>query len=114
MKMLQALCAGGKWMDYCHAGTLTDIKDSNGEFLSTGDIVKVVDVKTYAKLNQTRVCGEAVVVFDQFGNFITTNKFFVEGWLKVEWESDDCPYILVKQNRKFRTNGLLKIIKSGE
>ena len=114
MKMIQTLCDGGKWMDYCNVGVLTDIKDSNGKFLSTGDIVRVVDVKTYAKINQTRVCGEAVVVFDQFGRFLSTNKFYVEGWISIDFNSEDCPYILVKQNRSFRNKGNLKIIKSGE
>ena len=109
--MIQTICVGEVWHDYCHVGILTDIKDSNGEFLSTGDIVKVVDVKTYAKINQTMDCGEAIIVFDQFDKFINNNKFFVEGWLKVEWESDDCPYILIKQDRKFRTNGRLKVVK---
>ena len=110
MKMIQTLCDGGKWMDYCNVGVLTDIKDSNGKFLSTGDIVRVVDVKTYAKINQTRVCGEAVVVFDQFGRFLTTNKFHVNGWFSRDFNSEDCQYILEKQDRTFRIKGELKII----
>lgn len=112
--MIQVLCVGGEWKDYCNVGVLTDIKDSNGEFLSTGDIVRVVDVKTYSKLNQTRVCGESVVVFDQFGRFLTTNKFHIDGWISREFNSKDCQYILEKQNRTFRIKGNLKIIKSGE
>ena len=111
MKMLQTICDGGKWMDYCHVGILTDIKDSNNEFLSTGDIVKIIDVKTYAKINQIMDCEEAVIVFDQFDRFLNNTKFYVEGWFKVDWESDDCPYILVKQNRTFETDGRLRIVK---
>jgi hypothetical protein len=114
MKMIQVLCVGSEWKDYCNVGILTDIKDSDGNLLSTGDIVRIVDVKTYACVNQTKLCGEAVVVFDQFGRFLSTNKFYVEGWISIDFNSEDCPYILVKQNRSFRIKGNLKIIKSGE
>jgi len=110
MKMIQTLCGGGKWMDYCHVGILTNMKDSNGDLLSTGDIVRIVDVKTYAGVNQIKICGEAVVVFDQFGKFFDTNKFFVEGWFSRDFNSENCPYVLEKQNKTFRIKGMLKII----
>ena len=114
MKMLQILCSDEKWEDLCEVGVLTDIKDSNGEFLRTGDIVKILDVKFYAAINQTRPCGEAIVQFDQYGKFIKNNKFYVDGWFRIDWEAEDSPYVLEKQNKVFRKNKRTRIVDLGE
>lgn len=114
MKMIQILCSDEKWIDLCEVGVQTDLKDSNGNYLLTGDIVKVLDVKFYAAINQTRDCGEAIIQFDQYGKFNKNNKFYVDGWYRIDWESEDCPYVLEKQSRTFRKNKRTRIVNSGE
>lgn len=82
------------YIPFCEQGIVTDIIDSNGNRLKTGDIVRVYD-------KQRRNCEPGfdfdlvstnMVVFDQFKKFGTDSDFFICGWKSASvggWQKTD-------------------------
>ena len=78
------------WMDYCNDGVITDIIDMDGVVLKTGDFVEVLNH------NQDYSLDIAMVVFDEFQNFISDNEFYIDGWKNVSHTND---YLFRKTNK---------------
>lgn len=92
--MIQVLTTQG-WHDYCDVGVETDLRDVNGDVLYTGDVVEVVSHQWGADL--ATPVGVHMVIFDQHQNFISTDRFFVSGWLSQDW--NDGQYVLRRVDR---------------
>lgn len=75
------------WTDYCQTNIVTNLSDIDGVQLKTGDIVEVLDRDYYeAGIEDCQVCHGQMIIFDQYQKFISTDKFYVEGWLDADWE----------------------------
>ncbi len=79
MKMILVKTNTG-YVDYCEQGIETDIKDSNGRVLKTGDIVKVYDSQRLRFDPEYALVSTNMVVFDQFKKFGFDDNFFICGW----------------------------------
>lgn len=87
--MIQVKSTSG-WVDYCHNNNPTNIKDKNGIVLKTGDVVVVLDQKYIdgGIPHEECVIGHYMVVSDQWMKFIRDDKFYVDGWLSVDWTTN--------------------------
>lgn len=85
------------YVDYCEHGIETNIKDSNGQILKTGDIVKVYDSQRLIFDPEYALVSTNMVVFDQFKNFASDDDFFICGWKNASvggWKETDYKVIL--------------------
>ena len=77
------------WMDYCQVGIETDLVDMNGVTLKTGDVVEILNGDWFRSNFDGCRMETSMIIFDQYENFLGHTKFFVEGWLSVDWANDD-------------------------
>ena len=83
------------WRPYCDEQVKTDIRDMNGVTLYTGDVVEILYKPYYdAGIKDCQTSDTAMIVFDQRKRYISTDKFFVEGWLDQDWEDETENYLL--------------------
>lgn len=76
------------WMDYCQVEIETDLVDMNGVSLKTGDVVEILDGDYHRCGFDGCRTGTGMVIFDQYDRFLVGTKFFVEGWLSVDWANE--------------------------
>jgi len=76
------------WVDYCEVGVETDITDMNGVVLKTGDIVEILEGSYHRAGIEDCCVGVSMMIFDQCKKFITDDRFFASGWLKMDWKDD--------------------------
>ena len=83
------------WKPYCDEQVKSDIQDMNGVTLYTGDVVEVLYKPYYdAGIKDCQTGDTSMIIFDQHKRFISTDKFFVEGWLKHDWEDETENYLI--------------------
>ena len=99
------------WMDFCQAGIETDLVDMDGVALKTGDVVEILDGHWFRNDIEGCRVGTGMVIFDQYENFLGHTKFFVEGWLSVDWANDDKWLIRKVDQNEHSTNSHYRIVE---
>lgn len=97
--MIQTLTNVG-WHDYCEVGIETDIIDIDGNILKTGDTIEIINANYYNKGIDNPEVGLSMILFDQYANFISSSKFYADGWSNMDWSESD-NYIIRKTNKNY-------------